>query len=102
MKIFWPVMNQLPASSRVAVARSAAMSLPASGSVMSMLPQARPLAISAISSRQRVFTIRPVAGSRSVVPSNIDSTIIASAMAPWKPLWTITDASARPSSSPHT
>ena len=82
MKIFWPVIDHCPAASCVAVVRSAAMSLPASGSVMSMLPQARPAAISAISSGQRVFKMRPVAGSTSVVPSNIDSTIIASAIAP--------------------
>ena len=86
MKIFCPVMNQLPAWSRVAVERSAAMSLPASGSVMSMLPQARPAAISAISSRQRVRKMRPVAGSSSVEPSSSDSTSMAMAMPPWKPL----------------
>ena len=80
MKIFWPVSVQRPAASRRPTARSAAMSLPASGSVMSMLPQARPAAISAISSAQRVRRTRPVLASSSVEPSSSDSTSIAIAM----------------------
>ncbi len=60
MKIFWPLTVQLPSGSWRPTARSAAMSLPASGSVMSMLPHARPVAISAISSRKRVDRMMPV------------------------------------------
>ena len=54
MKIFWPLTVQLPSASCSPTVRSAAMSLPASGSVMSMQPQASPRAISPISSAKRV------------------------------------------------
>ena len=80
MKIFWPVTNQLPSSSCSPTARRRAMSLPASGSVMSMQPHASPLAISSSCCEKRVSTIRLF--SKVVVPSRIENTSIAIAIPP--------------------
>jgi len=54
------------------------------GSVMSMLPHARPSAISAISRRQRVPTMLPPPSS-SVEPSRSENMSIAIAVPAWKP-----------------
>ncbi len=85
MKIFSPLTNQSPLSSCTARQRSAAMSEPASGSVMSMQPHASPATISSIICRNRVSTIRPVSASISVLPSRSEKTSAAIAIPPWKP-----------------
>ena len=70
MKIFWPVTVQEPSSPCSPRVRMAPMSLPASGSVMSMQPQARPLAICSICSAKRVDTRVFFSASMTVLPSS--------------------------------
>ena len=99
MKIFCPVTNQLPSASCSALVRRRAMSLPASGSVMSMQPQASPRTISSMKLRKRVSRMVPWSGSIFVDPSRTLNSSIAIAMPPWKPWCAITLTSARPNSS---
>ena len=80
MKIFSPVTNQLPFSSSTPTAFRRAMSLPASGSVMSMQPHAFPSRISSISFEKRVEEMLPF--SVVVVPSVSENISIAIAMPP--------------------
>ena len=77
--------RQLPWSSWTPRASMDAMSLPAPGSVMSMLPQASPSMISSMAFWKRVLLISNVLSSTSVDPSQIDISSMAMAMPPWKP-----------------
>ena len=101
MKIFWPVRRQTPSLPSTARVLIAAMSLPQSGSVMSIEPQALPVVSSSMAVRQRVSRIWPLAGSKRVVPSRIEKSMSAIAIPPWNPKCVITAGSARANISQH-
>ncbi len=95
MEIFWPVTVQLPSAASSPRQRRAAMSEPASGSVMSMLPQDSPARMLSITSRKRTSVKPGSSGSKPAEPSMIENISAAMAIPPWKPWWAQIDTSAR-------
>jgi hypothetical protein len=95
MKIFWPVTVQTPSAPSSAAAAQPAMSEPASGSVMSMQPQALPAAISRSPSRSASVMRGPSASKVGASPRASRRAASPCAMPPWKPWCAITDTSAR-------